>query len=205
MAEGGHSQVVNWYCPQMRGQLSIPDPHIPKRLKKNLRQMKINGAPYEVRIDTNFEEVMRACAQTKQGRDETWINEKIIESFCALHDLGYAHSVEVYQEEKLVGGLYGVSIGAVFCGESMFSCVRDASKVALVHLVARLFAQGYQVLDTQFVNDHLQQFGVYEIAHEDYLSLLERWAGQERVFYSENGKSEKRLIQEYLEQQMRKA
>lgn len=168
MAEDAQSDTVQWIRPYMRGQLPIRDLHISKNLKKRLRQ-----APFEVRIDTKFTDVMRACAAPAQGRSETWINDQIVEVYSALHDQGHAHSVECWHEGRLVGGLYGLKIGAAFFGESMFSAQTDASKVALVHLVARLDAGGFKILDTQFMNPHLEQFGAYEIPQEEYMQRLQ--------------------------------
>lgn len=172
MAESASSNTVQWYCPQRRGQLSIRHMHIPRRLKKNLRQMKINGAPYIIKINSDFKRVIESCAMETQSRSETWINQSIIDAYIHLHREGYAHSVECWQEDQLVGGLYGISMGSAFFGESMFSSQRDASKVCLVHLAARLHKAGYTILDTQFTNDHLTQFGVFEIEHEDYMEAL---------------------------------
>jgi leucyl/phenylalanyl-tRNA--protein transferase len=142
---------------------------VPGSLKKFLRH-----SPYEVRVDTDFEQVIRACADARTTtRQGTWINDEIIRLYCELARRGFAHSVECWQDERLVGGLYGVSLGGAFFGESMFSLAENASKVALVHLVERLRAAGYTLLDTQYVNEHLLQFGVIEIARADYLKLLE--------------------------------
>ncbi len=173
MADSGDSEYVHWYCPEERGQLSIAEMHIPRRLRKTVRQMKISGVPYEIRINHDFRAVIIACAQETNARSETWINDKIIDAYCMLNEKGHAHSVECWKNGALVGGLYGISIGAAFFGESMFSKARDTSKVCLVHLAARLNAAGFKVLDTQFTNDHLQQFGVYELSHQEYLARLE--------------------------------
>lgn len=197
MAESGNSPYVQWICPQMRGQLSIENMHVPRRLAKSVRGMKLGGKPYEIYIDRDFRGVIEACAEIEESRNETWINQKIIDAYCKLNEIGYAHSVECYQDGKLVGGLYGVSIGGVFCGESMFSRARDASKVALVHLVARLCRAGYQILDTQFINDHLEQFGVYEIPHEEYMEMLKSALDLECDFTS-GDMSERNLVRAYL-------
>lgn len=173
MAENANSLYVHWYCPKMRGQLSIPALHIPRKLAKVIRRQEIDGKPYEIRINHNFRAVIRACAQSREMRPETWINDTILDAYCALHEAGHAHSIECWQGGKLVGGLYGVSMGAVFFGESMFSTVSNASKVALVYLVAMLWKAGYEVLDTQFVNEHLLQFGVYEVKYGDYMKQLQ--------------------------------
>ena len=167
MADDKHDEYFNFYRPDMRGQLSIPNLHIPTKLLKRVKQ-----SPFEIKINTDFENVIDACADAYKGRNTTWINKAIRDVFIALHDQGHAHSVECWKDNKLVGGLYGLSIGAVFCGESMFSRTSDASKVALVHLCARLSAGGFTVLDTQFTNSHLEQFGIYEIPQEEYEELI---------------------------------
>jgi leucyl/phenylalanyl-tRNA--protein transferase len=169
MAYSGGSPYIHWICPEMRGQLSIAEIHIPRRLKKTIR-----SEPFEIRIDTAFRDVISACARQTEKRRETWINEPIIKAFCTLHAQGHAHSVECWQDDALVGGVYGLEIGGAFFGESMFSTARDASKIALIHLVARLWKGGFSVLDTQFTNDHLKQFGVFELPHKIYMKQLER-------------------------------
>lgn len=198
MAQGADNPEVHWYCPEMRGQLSIIDMHIPRRLRKTVRQMKIGGKPYEIRINTDFEGVMKACAIVTDDRTETWINAEILTAYCALHAKGYAHSVECWQGDKMVGGLYGIALGGAFFGESMFSTARDASKVALVHLVARLSQAGYKILDTQFTNDHLEQFGVYEVSHQAYMEMLEPVLSLVCRFDCQN-MSERALVAQYFE------
>jgi len=182
MADGVESDEIYWFDPEMRGQLPIKTLHVPRRLRKTLRR-----APYDIRINTAFDRVIRACAEKRPDRPESWINEKIIAAFCDLHRLGFAHSVEVWDrgEDRLVGGVYGLALGGAFFGESMFSRVRDASKIALVHLTARLWARGYELFDTQFVNEHLEQFGVYEIPREEYKARLAKALQKPCVFYSE--------------------
>lgn len=197
MAERADDDEVFWVCPEMRGQLSIPDMHVPKRLKKSVRHMKLQGAPYQIRINHAFDEVIAACGAQSDTRHETWINPHIAKTFCALYQMGYAHSVECWVEDKLVGGLYGLSIGSAFFGESMFSRRRDASKVCLVHLAARLYYADYDILDTQFTNDHLTQFGVYEISHDDYLKRLNPALLKDRCFHFDTPDEEK-LIQQYF-------
>lgn len=167
MAESVDDESYNFYRPHMRGQLSIPNLHIPKKLLKQVKQ-----APYTIKINTNFASVIDGCASQYKGRQDTWINPIIRDVFIKLHDLGHAHSVEAWQDNQLVGGLYGLAIGAVFCGESMFSTADNASKIALVHLCARLHKGGFTVLDTQFTNPHLEQFGLYEIPQEEYETLI---------------------------------
>ena len=193
MAYSGDSSYIHWICPDERGQLSITEMHIPRRLKKTVRK-----APYDVRINTAFEDVIRLCGEPAEDRPETWINEEIIKVYCQLHAQGHAHSVECWDGERLVGGLYGLAMGGAFFGESMFSRATDASKIALVHLAARLWKGGFTLLDTQFVNEHLQQFGVYEIAHEDYKSKLEKALALAGDFVPE-GTTEETLVRDYLE------
>lgn len=169
MAESRDENELYWFNPSRRGTLPIKDFNIPRGLKKVLR-----NNPFEMRVDTDFEGVIRACADIARASDETWINDEIIERYCDLHKLGHAHSVESWRDGKLVGGLYGVSIGGAFFGESMFSRESEASKIALVHLVELLDEAGYILLDTQFVNDHLKQFGVKEIQKRTYIRKLDK-------------------------------
>ncbi len=194
MAYSAGSPYIHWICPELRGQLSITQMHIPRRLKKTVR-----GAPYEIRIDTAFEEVIRACAGSNETRPETWINDAIIKAYIGLHKDGHAHSVECWNKDgALVGGLYGIEMGGAFFGESMFSRERDASKIALIHLAARLWAGGFTLLDTQFVNDHLKQFGAYELPHQTYKRALREASTLETDFMLK-GKSERELIEDYFE------
>jgi leucyl/phenylalanyl-tRNA--protein transferase len=159
----GRRGRIEWFSPDPRGILPLETFHAPSRLKRVVRQSR-----FEIRIDTAFEAVMRACA----ARDETWITEDILSSYVSLHRLGFGHSVETWQDEALVGGLYGVAIGGAFFGESMFHTATDASKVALVALVERLRARGFGLLDTQWVTPHLVQFGAIEVPRAEYLERL---------------------------------
>jgi leucyl/phenylalanyl-tRNA--protein transferase len=166
MAEGGE---ILWFSPLKRGLLPLDERfHIPHGLKRTLKRK-----PFEVRRDSDFRQVIRACGE----REETWIDEVIVETYVHLHELGFAHSMECWDEEGLQGGLYGVSLGRVFFGESMFSRKPEASKVALVHLVEWLREEGYTLLDTQWMTDHLRQFGGEEILREDYFTLLDEALG----------------------------
>ena len=158
---------VVWVLPDLRGVLLLDDARAPKKLKRLVAR-----EPFEVRINTAFHDVLLGCAEPAPGREETWINDPIEEVYCELHRLGFAHSVECWKDGALVGGLYGVAIGGAFCGESMFSRVDNASKVAMVHLIARLKLGGFRMLDTQFYTEHLSQFGVEEMPNEDYQGLL---------------------------------
>jgi leucyl/phenylalanyl-tRNA--protein transferase len=197
MADSREADEVYIYDPPARGQLSITDLHIPAKLRKKLLKY-----PYDIRVDTDFVGVIDGCAETNAARDNTWINQTIRDLFIALHESNHpgakAHSVECWQDGKLVGGLYGLAMGSVFCGESMFSRATDASKIALIHLCARLWKGGFTVLDTQFVNDHLKQFGVYEIPRDEYLKNLETALNQKADF-DLPGQSERELVSEYLE------
>ncbi len=167
MAETRRSDRLYWLDPEHRGVLPLDGFHAPRRLLRTVLR-----GPFEVTSDRDFPAVIAACAAAKAGREETWINRDIERLFTDLHRAGHAHSVECREAGALVGGLYGVSLGAAFFGESMFSMARDASKVALVHLVARLRAGDYALLDTQFVTSHLEQFGTEEVPREQYKVLL---------------------------------
>lgn len=158
---------MHWYDPPMRGIIPIAEFHCPR----SLRRAVLKG-DYEITINRDFEAVIDACAAMTDARKESWINPIIRGWFCELHRMGFAHSVEYREGGVLLGGLYGLAIGGAFFGESMFSRTTNASKIALVHLVARLHARGFTLLDSQFVNDHLVQFGCHDIARDDYLTCL---------------------------------
>ena len=177
MAESAEDPDLFWIDPDPRGVLPLDRFHLPRRLRRTLR-----SGQFEVRIDSAFEAVMRGCAEPTEMRPKTWINDEILRLYGALFDQGYAHSVEAWREGGLVGGLYGVALRGVFFGESMFSRSTDASKVALVHLVARLVKGGFRLLDTQFVTDHLRRFGAVEIPRADYHRQLERALGVDAYF-----------------------
>lgn len=167
----GEDGVTRWYSPDPRGIIPLDRFHVSSRLARIIRSGR-----FDIAIDRAFPEVIRACADADRDPDDpgSWISEEIEESYVALHNLGVAHSVETWQEGKLVGGLYGVALGGAFFGESMFHRATDASKVALVALVERLRSRGYALLDTQWVTDHLKQFGACEVPRSYYLDLLER-------------------------------
>lgn len=165
MAETREDADIFLVDPEWRGVLPLDAFHCPSRLARTVR-----ADPFDIRIDTGFADVVRACAD----RDETWINTPIEDLYGELHAMGFAHSVECWRGDRLVGGLYGVALKGAFFGESMFSRERDASKVALVHLVARLMAGGYVLLDTQFITDHLARFGAKEIERVQYQRQLAR-------------------------------
>ena len=164
MAESAEAADLYWFDPEWRGILPLDGFHVPRRLRRTVRQ-----GGFEVRVDSAFRAVMEACAG---ARPETWINREIVDVYCRLHFSGHAHSVECWRGRELAGGLYGVSLGGAFFGESMFSREPDASKVALVHLVARLRRGSFALLDTQFVTEHLSQFGAVEIPRDGYRDLL---------------------------------
>lgn len=168
MAETADDPNLFWVEPEMRGVLPLDNFHIPKSLKKAMRNTRM-----KVFMDRNFKAVIEACSQTNNTRKETWINPKIKELYCALHEMGNANSVEIYDNDELVGGLYGVRLGRAFFGESMFSRKTDASKIALVHLVTQMKKSGFILLDTQFTTKHLERFGVIEVPRDEYQFMLE--------------------------------
>jgi leucyl/phenylalanyl-tRNA---protein transferase len=167
MAESADDPELYWVDPVQRGILPLDKFHLPRRLARTVRSER-----FTIECDRDFGAVMRGCAEPSAERPQTWINDEIIAVYGALYADGHAHSVEAYSDGALVGGLYGVSLGGAFFGESMFSRVTDASKVALAHLVARLIRGGYRLLDTQFVTEHLQRFGAIEISRARYRHLL---------------------------------
>lgn len=179
MAESAEADSIFWVDPEERGIIPLDKFHVSRRLARDVKREK-----FTLRIDTAFEAVISACAEPGAERGSTWINDAIIESYTDLFNLKVAHSVECWQGETLVGGLYGLSLGGAFFGESMFSIERDASKIALVHLVARLRYGGFRLLDTQFVTDHLKTFGAIEISRAAYHRALARAMSGDGDFYS---------------------
>jgi leucyl/phenylalanyl-tRNA--protein transferase len=163
MADAREDARVFLIDPERRGVLPLDGFHVPRRLARTIR-----AEPFEVRVDTAFHDVVLACAAPGPGRAETWINHPIEDLYLRLHEMGFAHSVECWRDGVLAGGLYGVALKGAFFGESMFSHARDASKVALAHLVARLIGGGFRLLDTQFLTEHLAQFGAVEIGRREY-------------------------------------
>jgi leucyl/phenylalanyl-tRNA--protein transferase len=160
--------VIHFYEPDPRAIIPLDAFHVPRRLARTVRSGR-----FEVRYDTDFAGVIRGCAEPALGRESTWINDEMMAAYTRLHDLGFVHTVECWQAGRLVGGLYGVAIRGLFAGESKFSRERDASKVALVHLVRRLQAGGFTLLDSQYmVSDHMRQFGALNIAAEEYRDRL---------------------------------
>ncbi len=177
MAEDFDDPTIHWIEPQRRGVLPLEGLHVPRSLRKTIRR-----GGHEIRVDSAFEQVIRGCAAPTPARPQTWLNAELIGLYVELHRRGHAHSVEVWQADRLVGGLYGLALGGAFFGESMFSRVTDASKIALVDLVGRLRAGGFTLLDTQFLTDHLQRFGAVEISRAAYLARLRRALGIGAVF-----------------------
>jgi leucyl/phenylalanyl-tRNA---protein transferase len=167
MAESAEDPALYWIEPERRGIIPLEGFHVPARLARTVRR-----DPFTVVSNRDFEAVIAGCGEPQPGRARTWINTRIRNLYRGLYDIGHCHTVEVYDGDHLVGGLYGVSLGRAFFGESMFHRARDASKIALVHLVARLKAGGYKLLDTQFVTDHLKTFGAIELSRRQYHKVL---------------------------------
>lgn len=180
MAESRHDPHLYWIDPDQRGILPLDQFHVARSLRKTILK-----GPFQVTADRAFEDVVAGCAEPAPGRRQTWINDTIFDLCRKLHVMGYAHSVETWLDGELVGGLYGVSLGGAFFGESMFSRETDASKIALVHLVARLKQGGFTLLDTQFVTKHLERFGAREIPRDSYRQLLNEALKQRASFPAE--------------------
>ena len=168
MGECEDENALHWFEPPLRGIIALDRFHVPSRLARTVRSDR-----FTVAVNRNFEAVIAGCAAPKPGRGRTWINDRMRNLYCKLHERGHCHSIEVYEDDELVGGLYGVSLARAFFGESMFHRARDASKVALVHLVARLRAGGFALLDTQYITEHLKTFGASEITRDQYQKALE--------------------------------
>ena len=177
MADSRTSTKLYWLDPEQRGHLPLDAFHLPRRLLRT-----VQSGPYTVTVDQDFPAVIAGCAAPAPGRENTWINLTIERLFTELHRLGHAHSVETRQDGELVGGLYGVAVGGVFFGESMFSRARDSSKVALVHLVGRLRLGGFRLLDTQWTTPHLAQFGAVEVPRLAYKRMIEDAVDHDAVF-----------------------
>jgi leucyl/phenylalanyl-tRNA--protein transferase len=183
MANQRDDPELYWVSPDKRGIIPLDGFHVPRRLARTIRSGR-----FRVTSDAAFSDVMRACAAPAQGREQTWINDEILRLYAALHASGHAHSVECWQGDELAGGLYGVRLGAAFFGESMFSVVRDASKVALARLVDALREGGFLLLDTQFLTQHLATFGAHEIPRSDYLLLLHRAIAADAIWPDFSGR-----------------
>lgn len=178
MAESADDPEIFWVEPDLRGIIPLDQFHVSKSLAKEVRKN-----PFDIRFDTAFNAVVGKCAESVENRPSTWINDTIRDLYGALHRMGHAHSVEAYEGDELVGGLYGVTLGSAYFGESMFSRRTNASKICLVHLVERLKARGFTLLDTQFTTDHLKTFGAIDVSKNAYRKLLEKaMAGEDRSF-----------------------
>jgi len=177
MAESASDPEVFWVRPETRGIIPLDGFHVPKRLARTVRK-----GLFDIRFDSDFEATIDACAEKREERAATWINAPIREAYVQLHRMGHAHSVEAWRDGRLTGGLYGVSLGRVFFGESMFSRQTDASKVCLVHLVGRLNARGFALLDTQFTTEHLKRFGAIDVPRAKYETMLAEALKGEAVF-----------------------
>src|SRR5689334_22418286 len=169
MAESADDPTLFWVEPEIRGVIPLDGFRVSSRLARTVR-----SDAFTITVNKAFKAVIAGCAEPAEGREDTWINKRIRDLYSGLHGLGHGHSVEAWQDGNLVGGLYGVSLGRAFFGESMFHHARDASKVALVHLVARLITGGFELLDTQYVTEHLKGFGALEIPRRRYAALLDR-------------------------------
>jgi leucyl/phenylalanyl-tRNA--protein transferase len=182
MAESAEDNALYWVEPDQRGIIPLNDLHISHSLRKAVKRRR-----FDIRIDTCFADVIAACAERTSERRATWINGRIRSLYMQLHRAGFCHSVECWQDGKLMGGLYGVRLGAIFFGESMFSRATDASKVALVHLVARLNAGGFRLLDAQFTNPHLERLGAISVPKAEYQRMMEPLLELDADFQSFNG------------------
>jgi leucyl/phenylalanyl-tRNA---protein transferase len=185
MGERRDDPKLYWLDPRIRAVLPLDGFHLSRRLARTVR-----AGPFEVTADTAFLDVMRACAEPRPGHPESWINEPILDLYGQLFRRGHAHSIECRRDGRLVGGLYGVSVGAAFFGESMFSRERDASKVALVHLVARLIKGGFRLLDCQFMTEHLRSFGAVEVQRDAFKAMLAGAVEATATFYGDLGGSD---------------
>lgn len=169
MSESADDPELFWVEPELRGIIPLDAFHVSKSLQKAIRK-----APFDIRFDTAFDQVVEKCAEAAEDRPSTWINQQIKDLYGALHRLGHAHSVEAWEGDELVGGLYGVTLGSAYFGESMFSRRTNASKICLVHLVERLRERGFTLLDTQFTTEHLKKFGAVDIPKAEYGVLLDK-------------------------------
>jgi leucyl/phenylalanyl-tRNA--protein transferase len=179
MAESRETSEILWFSPEKRGIIPLDHIHIPRRFARSFRKH-----PFRVSFNTAFEQVIDGCSGAGCDRETTWINQPLKDIYIHLHKMGFCHSIEIWQGDMLVGGLYGVAIGAAFFGESMFSRVPNASKIALVYLLARLKSGQYTLLDTQFITDHLKQFGAIEIPKQTYLKVLEKACAKKGDFFA---------------------
>ena len=178
MAETYSSKEIYWIEPKKRGVFLFNNIKIPKKFKKFLKKNN-----FQIAIDNNFEQVINNCAKLTDSRKDTWINDTIKKIYIEMYNTGIAHSVECYLNKELVGGLYGIKIGRIFFGESMFSLVSNASKVTLIHLLERLKVGGFKILDTQFINEHLKQFGAIEVSNKEFKNIIEKNVDKKANFY----------------------
>jgi len=178
MAETSASKEIYWIEPKNRGVINFNEVRIPKKFKKFLKNNN-----FDIAIDNNFTKVLNNCAKITKNRKDTWINSTIKKIYLEMYKNGYAHSVECYLEKELVGGLYGIEIGGIFFGESMFSFISNASKVALIHLLERLKVGGFKILDTQFINEHLKQFGAIELSNLEFKGIINKNIDKKANFY----------------------
>jgi leucyl/phenylalanyl-tRNA--protein transferase len=185
MAEDRDDPELFWVDPRLRGIIPLDGFHVPRRLARTVRSRR-----FEVTFDRDFNAVIEGCAESTEGRPQTWINDRIVNLYTSLYHMGHAHSVECRRDGSLVGGLYGIAMGGAFFGESMFSRARDASKVALVHLVARLRAGGFVLLDAQFITNHLSQFGAREIPRAEYRVRLAEALKVDADFFRDTGQDD---------------
>ena len=178
MAETCSSKEIYWIEPKKRGIFNFSKIKIPKKFKRFLKNNK-----FQLAVDNNFEQVINNCAKLTNSRKDTWINDTIKKIYIEMYNTGIAHSVECYLNKELVGGLYGIKIGRIFFGESMFSLVSNASKVTLIHLLERLKVGGFKILDTQFINEHLKQFGAIEVSNKEFKNIIEKNVDKKANFY----------------------
>ncbi|MEM8770611.1 MAG: leucyl/phenylalanyl-tRNA--protein transferase [Pseudomonadota bacterium] len=191
MARARDEDSVVWVLPDERGLIDLKEARVSRRLKRFIKK-----EPFEVRLNTAFVDVIAACAEATPARPDTWINDAIIEAYTELYFRGFAHSIECWRDGKLVGGLYGIALGAAFCGESMFSRATDASKVAMAYLMARLKIGGFDFIDAQFFNPHLEQFGLKAMTNEDYQMRLTEALSKPADFHSASARlSATRVLQ----------
>ncbi len=194
MAENSNTNEVFWVDPEVRGIIPLDQFHISRSLRKLLRKK-----PFVIKFNYNFEQVIQACAEEAEGRNETWINQTIIAAYSELFKKEHAHTVECWVDGKLAGGLYGLAIGGAFFGESMFSKQPNASKIALVYLVDRLFERGFILLDTQFLTQHLKNFGAIEIKRQKYIEILSDAVSLDRSFHGRGAFDEDSVLSRILQ------
>lgn len=195
MAESAASRELHWFDPPVRAIIPLDNRfHVPRRLRRTIHKQ-----PYSIRFNTAFGDVLKACAAPAEGRQVTWINSELIELYGTLHRRGHAHSIEAWRDGKLVGGLYGVSLGKAFFGESMFSIALDASKISLVYLVSLLRHNGFTLLDTQFQTEHLSQFGTIEITRANYQHLLSMAMNKQPILELPDESDWNHLVGEFLQ------